>query len=493
MTNWFSADKEGLRQIGERLVERRGFGIIGAELYQNVRDTDATECIFEITPVEGRPEIVLTVTDNGHGFHNLTDAWTMYAPSEKKDDPTKAGRFNLGEKVVLAFAREATIQTTSGTVAFDAGGRYEYPRRKIERGTIFKARIACTRERYDQLITYLRKLIVKPGLKLVVNGEEIPRREPIHRFECPLSTEIGETLKPTIRNTTVEIYEVRAGEPAMLYELGIPVVETEDRWSYSIQQKVPLNSDRDNVTPAFLKSVRVAVFNEMHNRISEEDTEAAWVNEATSDKNCTAQAVETFRVKKYGEQSVAHDPFNAEANAEAVSHGYTLIPAHGLSKGQRTNLYEAGTLQSASKAFPMAGRNAYSDDPNAPQAEIVPEANLSVGMKLIRDLTVGLGKRLLHTDITVRFVNSRNGFGACYKRGHNAGYDRFDFNLSSLGSEWFAAGLTSKVLDLIIHELGHHVESNHLSENYYNALTDIGARSTMLALHDPAWFKQFQI
>ena len=32
MSRWFEADKVGLRQIAERLVERRGFGILGAEL-----------------------------------------------------------------------------------------------------------------------------------------------------------------------------------------------------------------------------------------------------------------------------------------------------------------------------------------------------------------------------------------------------------------------------------------------------------------------------
>ena len=31
MSRWFEADKVGLRQISERLVERRGFGILGAE------------------------------------------------------------------------------------------------------------------------------------------------------------------------------------------------------------------------------------------------------------------------------------------------------------------------------------------------------------------------------------------------------------------------------------------------------------------------------
>ena len=48
MSRWFEADKLGLRQIAERLVERRGFGILGAELYQNVMDTSATACTITL-------------------------------------------------------------------------------------------------------------------------------------------------------------------------------------------------------------------------------------------------------------------------------------------------------------------------------------------------------------------------------------------------------------------------------------------------------------
>ena len=64
MSDWFIANKDGLRQIAERLVERRGFGIIGGELYQNVMDTDATECIMTIEKLPNRPVAELTVTDN---------------------------------------------------------------------------------------------------------------------------------------------------------------------------------------------------------------------------------------------------------------------------------------------------------------------------------------------------------------------------------------------------------------------------------------------
>src|SRR5512135_1609714 len=99
MSKWFDADKDGLRQIGERLVERRGFGIIGAELYQNVMDTDATECLITLEKAEGQGKYLLACEDNDPtGFFNLRDAYTVFAPSLKKNNPEKAGRFNIGEK-----------------------------------------------------------------------------------------------------------------------------------------------------------------------------------------------------------------------------------------------------------------------------------------------------------------------------------------------------------------------------------------------------------
>jgi len=57
--------------------------------------------------------------------------------------------------------------------------------------------------------------------------------------------------------------------------MGIPVVETGDRWHYDIGQKVPLTLDRENVPPGFLRQVRVAVFNRMHAQL--ERTADGWL------------------------------------------------------------------------------------------------------------------------------------------------------------------------------------------------------------------------
>ena len=494
MSDWFSANKDGLRQVNERLVERRGFGMIAGELYQNVADTAASFCRMTVEKIPGKPRVIITVEDDGPGFRDLTHAWTMFAPSEKKSDPTKAGSFNLGEKVVLSFAYEAQIQTTTGTVLFDDKGRHEYPRRKRESGTIFTAELACNAERYDQMMQYLRQIIVRPGLNLSVNGEVIPPRTPIHTFVSSLQTEIGDDLRKSIRQTEVHIYEPSGDEIPMLYELGIPVVETDDRWHYNILQKVPLNSDRDNVTPAYLRAVRVAVFNEMHNRISEDDTTSTWVKEATSDPNCSDNAAETLRVKQYGEKSLAFDPTNPEANAEAVSHGFVLIPPRGLSSGQRENLKRAGTLQSSSAAFPTAGKGAYSDNPNADPVKIIGEDKWTEGMKLVREYTIQLAKKLMGVNVNVMFVHcDKFGLGkrwaACYGRG--LGASSFHYNIFTLGYKWFDLGVTQAVDELIIHEFGHEYESNHLSEKYYDALCELGAKLKKEVMKDPSWFESF--
>ena len=487
MSDWITVDREGLRQINERLLARRGFGMIAAELYQNVMDTDATECLFDIQKIEGQPRAQIIVRDNGPGFARLTDAWTMFAPSLKKDDPTKAGRFNIGEKVVLSFCHSATIATTSGTVEFDGDGRREFPRRKRTEGTKITLEIRCTNHQFNQLIEYMPKLIVREGLRLCVNGAEVEfPAYPFATWEETLPTEIGEDLRPSRRKTEVRVYEAKDGETPMLYELGIPVVETGDRWHVSIQQKVPLNTERDNVTPAFLREVRVSVVNNMHDQLTEEDTESTWVNEATSDDRCEDDAAETFRVKKYGEKSVAFDPTNPEANAVAMSEGYTIIPSRGLTGGQRTNLKGAGTLRSSSEQYPTAGKGAYSDDPNAPPVYVLEDDELTDGMKKVRKYAEDLGKSLMGATIAVRFVKGptrfqRESWAAAY------GGRQLDFNVANLGMQWCdekgAVG-TRRLDELIIHEFGHHYESNHFSSNYHEALCMLGAKLKAVALKE---------
>ena len=63
------------------------------------------------------------------------------------------------------------------------------------------------------------------------------------------------------------------------------------------------------------------------------------------------------------------------------------------------------------------------------------------------------------------------------------------FNLARCGRRFFEQGVMDDVNRLLIHEFAHHYESDHLSESYYDALADLGARLTRLALDKPELFR----
>src|SRR3990172_1784245 len=95
--NWFEVDRAGLA----KLVERRGKAFLLYELISNCWDTGATEVVVTLGEI-GRA-VELTIVDNDvNGFADLTHAYTLFAESSRKSDPSKRGRFNLGEKLVLA-------------------------------------------------------------------------------------------------------------------------------------------------------------------------------------------------------------------------------------------------------------------------------------------------------------------------------------------------------------------------------------------------------
>ena len=130
------------------------------------------------------------------------------------------------------------------------------PRKKRESGTRIDAVMEITRDEIGELDHLLHSLLLPEGVSVVFNGDCLDCRKPIQVFDAVLPTQVADeegVMRPTTRKTTVRIYEPRDGEQPHIYELGIPVVETDIRWHVSVGQKVPLNRDRDNVTPAYVR------------------------------------------------------------------------------------------------------------------------------------------------------------------------------------------------------------------------------------------------
>jgi len=484
MTQWFDVDKTGL---GKQAEEQGKARLVG-ELIQNGLDEPGVTQIAVKLAMAAESLADLTVEDDApEGFHDLSHAYTLFAPSRKRSNPEARGQFNLGEKLCLAVCTQASICTTKGTVVFDPDqGRIEKEERR-DRGSVFQGRMKMTQEEYVQVCDYLRSLILPDGIAVTFNGDRLLPRKPIHSFQASLETQIANdkgVMRPTVRKTLVSLYEPLQGEVAHLYEMGLPIVETTDKWHVSIAQKIPLNRDRNNVKPAYLKTVRTLVLNEMHTHLSEQDANTDWVRQGSSSPDCSGEAITNVLDLRFGEKRASYDMSDPEANKTWVSKGGTLVYGSMLSGQEWKNAKEAGAIQPAGKLCPSPKPyNKLTDDKNV---TIISPDKWTAGMKSIAEYAVFLGKELMQVTVKVTFVNTSSAFLACYGPGD------LHFNLFRLGHAWFEGGINEEVDKLLVHEFGHQYSGDHLSGEYHEALCLLAAKIKTLALEKPDELRRFQ-
>lgn len=479
MPNWFDVSTEGLA----KLMEGRSKSFVIFELVQNAWDTDAKQVEIHLEKIPGTPKAKLTIIDDDpEGFTDFTHAWTLFAESQKKSDPSKRGLFNMGEKLVLALCYVATISTTKGTVTFDGKGRH-HSRKKREHGSSFQATIRMNQEEFDECCDAVNRLIAPPDVTTYFNREILKERKPLTTFDATLPTTKSDengVVRPTKRATTVHVHETREGEDAFIYEKGIPVVATGDKWHIDVQQRVPLNMNRDNVTPAYLQQLRTLVINEMHGDISEEEASDDWVRESLGDKRIEQDAFDGIKKKRYGEKSVIYDPSDPEANSLATAKGYTVIGGRSMSRGEHENNRRFKTILPAGQVTPSP--KPFHEDGD--ELIILERHNYTNGIIEVVNFAKWMANQTLESKTEVIVADDPGwGFNACYKKGE------LTLNKAALGHDFFHEGITAKVIRLLIHEFAHHFASNHLSEDYYEACCAIGGALTILALDNPEKFR----
>lgn len=480
---WFEVDKEGLAQ----LLYRKGMRFILYEMVQNAWDTKAKKAIVTTTEIPGQPLVKLHVEDDDpDGYLDLSHAFRLFTASHKKGDVEKRGRFNLGEKLVLAVCKEARISSTSGTIYFEGGPtglkRRTSTRERTDVGSTFDGVLRLTREETDEMLDGADDLL--PPIETIVNGFTIACRTPLRSISVNLPTEVADAegyMRRTVRNTMVRVYAPRPGKDHFLYEMGIPVVKIDDPWDIEVMQKIPLNADRDNVTPAYLQAVRVAVVNEMRDHLTSENVTSTAVQAALTDDRIDPAAVTAILDKQYGEKRVVFDPSDPEANSRAISQGYTVIPGRAFSSDAWRQIRSNGAALPAGRVIPTIKPYGEGGDP----AVFIPEGDWTPGMKRVAELAEALALRLFGS-ITVQFEAKRmtDAWAANY------GGRTLTFNYARLGKAWFDKTPNDPaLLDLLIHEFAHEYAGNHLSDAYYKACTDVGARMVALALKKPELFQ----
>jgi len=453
-------------------MEGRNKSFIIRELVQNAWDeSGVTRCDVTLEPIKGNRKARLVVEDDApEGFYDLRHAYTLYAHTRKRSSPGKRGRFNIGEKQVLALCHSAKITTTKGTVEFLANGKRKHAKACCDSGSVFEAVLPMAKAEIEDCARAVRTFIPPEGVRTTFNGEEIRRREPLATVEATLTTELEDSegrYRPSSRKTNILVYEPLPGEKAMIYEMGLPVIETGDRWHYDIQQRIPLTSDRDHVRSAFLQDVRAEVANAMASRITEEDASAEWIRDASADDRIKPETVDAIATLRWGEKRTVAFPGDSDGRDKAIAAGYHLVAPTEMSADEWAQMRKAGCVPAVSALFPQ---------PKVPE-QIIPKRQWTKAQKRAATLSRRIAELTLGISIRVQMIRSP---GASTVADYSKEKKLLRFNAARLGRGWFNSP-PEKIVQLIIHELGHEF-GNHISEAYYEGLSRIGAK---LALYDP--------
>jgi len=465
---WFEVDRKGLAQQ----VARRGKAFVFFELYQNAVDAGSDRVSVALTESVFRGRVEMEVRDNSEvGFQDLRDAYTLFAPSQKKPDATLRGRFNIGEKFVLALCDHAKIASTTGALIFDDHGRHLSRTAGTIRGTTFTARLRATKAEMTEMMDAFRTIIPPAGVTVTLNGIEIPRRAAVTSLDATLQTEFsGEDgeLRRTQRKTVVELYEPASGETALIYEMGIPIVESGDKWHYNVLQRVPLTIERDNVPPSYLRALRTHALNASHHRLSVEDATSAWVREAAGDERVEEEAFKRVQDLRWGEKRVMFDPSDPEANNIAVSEGYKLIYGGSQSREEHANTKRFAATLPAGQVTPSPKPYSETGD----EQKLIPREKWTEGMKWVALFSQIICKDTLgFKNLVVQFTSDITWpYAATYGPG-----SPLTFNVGRLSHHWFREDNVVEVLKLLLHEFAHQDVSDHLSRDFADQVAELGA------------------
>jgi len=345
--NWFEVSREGLREL--QAGKPKDFVV--RELIQNAWDENITICCLNTTYQNGRVARIRIEDDSPEGFRDLSHAFTLFASTYKRDDPEKRGRFNIGEKQVLAVCLEATISTTKGTIVFDSQGR-THKQLKRKKGSVVSLKMRMDKKEYEEMVDSINLYLPPKGIDFSVNGAIIFHREPYKVVDTALPTEIQKENKvvKAYRKTKIQIH--KADGVAYIYEMGLPICKIDCAYHVDVQQKVPMSIDRDRVSQSYLQKIFALILNETCEEVLSENSSDSWVREGMSNKNVSEKAVRSVVKSRYGNKVVVAAPFDKRSVDEALSRGYKVVYGSELSRLEWENIRKAEAIQSSSILFP---------------------------------------------------------------------------------------------------------------------------------------------
>ena len=403
-----------------------------------------------------------TVEDDGPGFSDITDAYTLWGWTAKRGQPEVRGRFNLGEKEIISIARWATVETSGTTIEFPEGGGRVVHTKGRTRGTLITVALEMSKEEVEETLEVVRRFLTPKGLTYTVDGEDVPYREPAHELRRRLPTVIQDSPDEPVRNAS-RVADVRVIVPhpstalRYLYEMGIPVQPIDCTHDVDVGQKIPLPPNRDTVRDTYLQDIYSAVLTVTGTELPDDLASEGWVQAAVEAEATPDEVVAVVMEKKLGPKAVLWSS-DLMANERAEQAGYGVVRAQSLSPAERERYGGVG-LQRASVVFGV----------DEAEKAVLPDER----MELVASYARWLADQLLGVYISVLFYRSGTQVQADYTDG------RLRFNVANLTDDWWGDAPHERHTELILHEIAHHGEKEHAHRGgYVHNLARLGAKAT---------------
>jgi len=185
------------------------------------------------------------------GFADLASVYTLFRDSKKADKPELRGRFELGLKLVLALATRATIVSTKGTIIFEGETR-RHTRTKRAAGSRIEVEFKLTRDEFEAMCAAVETLIVPNAIVTTFNSRVLSMRTPVAAFTAVLPT-VTATRKATSSSATARrrstFTSPRPARRPTSMRWAFLSWRLATGWHVDVQQKVPVNWERNNVPP----------------------------------------------------------------------------------------------------------------------------------------------------------------------------------------------------------------------------------------------------
>ena len=432
-------------------------------------------------------QINVLIQDNGKGFRNISDVWTLYNPSYKRSNSNQSGRYNLGDKQFFAVARKGHVLSKDDEVSFVKNTRTVSKNDESVNGVEVYGEFDATlfeNETVDSIVNELRKVVVRSGKTYTINGVEVQHKKPIKTFKAKLRTPKAENAKAKlvqiIQETNVSLYHKEPDTKPVIMELGVPIQELEQNldWNIDVGQKVPMTTSRDVVSDKYLQHLYSVVLDNSLELINEENASSNWVNDAM--KKCDSESAKTVFEKIYGtDQVMIESSTDFRANERALEHGVVLVKSGTFDSDVMQNLAkDSEVIRYAGKVFETTFADA---------DEVEMTESLWRFAEIVKDVSYDVTGR----KIKCEFFSLVGGCDVA-----NYGHNTISWNVGNLGKRFFEKW-SKGATEILLHELAHAVDDHscgqysHFTNGYIKSLEKVSAIVAMKGMDH--WLKKVKV